>query len=201
MPKRSHSSIVWAKSRAVTRDLVPFGRAAARSPGALPARAGCWSGRSRRASDVPRYRSATARPEPQVSLRRMLLASISETLVNETSHFVREAGLPGIFVLMAISSALHPDPLRGRDAVRRLRRRRPARRAHSHAPHDAPRHRRSRACSGRWSARGSPTPSAAAGAWSCSNVTATSSTWARRRSRRPTAGSSATASPPCCSGA
>src|SRR4029077_6033717 len=40
----------------------------------------------------------------------MLLASISETLVNETSHFVREAGLPGIFALMAISSACIPIP-------------------------------------------------------------------------------------------
>jgi membrane protein DedA with SNARE-associated domain len=40
----------------------------------------------------------------------MILASISETLVNETSHFVRDAGLPGIFVLMAISSACIPIP-------------------------------------------------------------------------------------------
>jgi membrane protein DedA with SNARE-associated domain len=40
----------------------------------------------------------------------MLLASISETLVNETSHFVREAGLPGIFALMAVSSACIPIP-------------------------------------------------------------------------------------------
>jgi membrane protein DedA with SNARE-associated domain len=40
----------------------------------------------------------------------LVLASISETLVNETSHFVREAGLPGIFVLMAVSSACIPIP-------------------------------------------------------------------------------------------
>jgi membrane protein DedA with SNARE-associated domain len=40
----------------------------------------------------------------------LVLASISETLVNETSHFVREAGLPGIFVLMAVSSACIPLP-------------------------------------------------------------------------------------------
>jgi membrane protein DedA with SNARE-associated domain len=40
----------------------------------------------------------------------LVLASISETLVNETSHFVREAGLPGIFVLMALSSACIPLP-------------------------------------------------------------------------------------------
>jgi membrane protein DedA with SNARE-associated domain len=40
----------------------------------------------------------------------LVLASISETLVNETSHFVRDAGLPGIFVLMAIASACIPIP-------------------------------------------------------------------------------------------
>jgi membrane protein DedA with SNARE-associated domain len=40
----------------------------------------------------------------------LVLASISETLVNETAHFVREAGLPGIFVLMAASSACIPIP-------------------------------------------------------------------------------------------
>jgi membrane protein DedA with SNARE-associated domain len=40
----------------------------------------------------------------------LVLASISETVVNETSHYVREAGLPGIFALMAISSACIPIP-------------------------------------------------------------------------------------------
>jgi membrane protein DedA with SNARE-associated domain len=40
----------------------------------------------------------------------LVLASISETLVNETSHFVSEAGLPGIFALMAVSSACIPVP-------------------------------------------------------------------------------------------
>jgi len=40
----------------------------------------------------------------------LVLASISETLVNETAHFVREAGLPGIFALMAIGSACIPLP-------------------------------------------------------------------------------------------
>jgi membrane protein DedA with SNARE-associated domain len=40
----------------------------------------------------------------------LVLASISETLVNETSHFVREAGLPGIFALMALGSACIPVP-------------------------------------------------------------------------------------------
>jgi membrane protein DedA with SNARE-associated domain len=40
----------------------------------------------------------------------LVLASISETLVNETSHFVRDAGLPGIFLLMALSSVCIPIP-------------------------------------------------------------------------------------------
>jgi membrane protein DedA with SNARE-associated domain len=40
----------------------------------------------------------------------LILASISETLVNETSNFVGEAGLPGIFALMALSSACIPIP-------------------------------------------------------------------------------------------
>jgi membrane protein DedA with SNARE-associated domain len=40
----------------------------------------------------------------------LVLASISETLVNETSNFVGEAGLPGIFALMALSSACIPIP-------------------------------------------------------------------------------------------
>jgi membrane protein DedA with SNARE-associated domain len=40
----------------------------------------------------------------------LVIASISESLVNETSHFVRDAGLPGIFALMAISSACIPLP-------------------------------------------------------------------------------------------
>lgn len=40
----------------------------------------------------------------------LVIASISGALVNEISHFVREAGLPGIFVLMAISAACIPIP-------------------------------------------------------------------------------------------
>jgi len=40
----------------------------------------------------------------------LILASISETIVNETSQFVREAGLPGVFALMAVGSACIPIP-------------------------------------------------------------------------------------------
>src|SRR5215467_148146 len=49
---------------------------------------------------------------PHAIVRRpmLVIASISETLVNETAQFVREAGLPGIFVLMALSSACIPIP-------------------------------------------------------------------------------------------
>lgn len=40
----------------------------------------------------------------------LVLASVTESLVNTTSHFVRDAGLPGIFLLMAASSACIPIP-------------------------------------------------------------------------------------------
>lgn len=40
----------------------------------------------------------------------LVLASISESLVNETAHFVREGGLPGIFALMLLASACIPIP-------------------------------------------------------------------------------------------
>jgi len=40
----------------------------------------------------------------------LVLASVTESLVNVTSHFVRDAGLPGVFVLMAIGSACIPIP-------------------------------------------------------------------------------------------
>jgi membrane protein DedA with SNARE-associated domain len=40
----------------------------------------------------------------------LVLASISESLVNETSHFVSTAGLPAIFLLMALGSACIPVP-------------------------------------------------------------------------------------------
>lgn len=40
----------------------------------------------------------------------LVLASITESIVNATWHFVRDAGLPGIFVLMAVGSACIPVP-------------------------------------------------------------------------------------------
>jgi membrane protein DedA with SNARE-associated domain len=40
----------------------------------------------------------------------LVLASISESLVNETSHLVRDGGLPIVFVLMAVGSACIPLP-------------------------------------------------------------------------------------------
>jgi membrane protein DedA with SNARE-associated domain len=40
----------------------------------------------------------------------LVVASISETLVNETARLVRDGGLPAIFALMALSSACVPIP-------------------------------------------------------------------------------------------
>jgi membrane protein DedA with SNARE-associated domain len=40
----------------------------------------------------------------------LVLASISESLVNTASHFVREAGLPAVFLLMLAESACIPIP-------------------------------------------------------------------------------------------
>ncbi|HUB36730.1 MAG TPA: DedA family protein [Solirubrobacteraceae bacterium] len=40
----------------------------------------------------------------------LVIASISESLVNETARIVRDGGLPGIFALMALSSACVPIP-------------------------------------------------------------------------------------------
>jgi len=53
---------------------------------------------------------APADPPSPPFLVMLVLASISEALVNETSHFVRDGGLVGIFALMAISSACIPLP-------------------------------------------------------------------------------------------
>jgi membrane protein DedA with SNARE-associated domain len=40
----------------------------------------------------------------------LILASVTESVVNITWHFVRDAGLPAIFVLMAVGSACIPLP-------------------------------------------------------------------------------------------
>ncbi len=40
----------------------------------------------------------------------LVLASVTESLVNITWHFVRDAGLPAVFVLMAVGSACIPIP-------------------------------------------------------------------------------------------
>src|SRR5271166_773117 len=122
MPRRSHSSIVWAKSRAVTATSCPSPRRAAIS-GRITSTCGLLvrSIQTRIAPDGndPRRRGRECR-RPSRARRAdiaaivgrpvLVIASISETLVNETSHFVREAGLPGIFALMAISSACIPLP-------------------------------------------------------------------------------------------
>jgi len=45
-----------------------------------------------------------------VATGMLVLASVTESLVNITWHFVRDAGLPAVFVLMAIGSACIPLP-------------------------------------------------------------------------------------------
>jgi membrane protein DedA with SNARE-associated domain len=40
----------------------------------------------------------------------LVLASVTESIVTFTSHFVRDAGLPAVFVLMAVGSACIPIP-------------------------------------------------------------------------------------------
>ncbi len=47
-----------------------------------------------------------------VSLARpmLILASVTESLVTDMSHFVRDGGLPAVFVLMALGSACIPIP-------------------------------------------------------------------------------------------
>jgi membrane protein DedA with SNARE-associated domain len=45
-----------------------------------------------------------------VALPMLVLASISESLVNTASHFVRDAGLPAVFLLMLAESACIPIP-------------------------------------------------------------------------------------------
>ena len=129
----------------------------------------------------------------------LVLASISESLVNETSHFVRTAGLPGIFLLMAVSSACIPVPsevvmlFAGFVVADHTASGVPA-------PPDDGRHRARRTDRHDGRLVGRLRASAAAGAWSCSNATATRSIWGRRRSSEPTAGSNATASRSCSIG-
>src|SRR5580698_1635160 len=107
MSKRSHSSSVCAKSRAVTRTSWPSS-----SSSSITGRMTSTCGLFVRSIQI-RIRG-TVSPSPVPSSLwcppMLVLASISETLVNETSHFVRDAGLPGIFALMAISSACIPVP-------------------------------------------------------------------------------------------
>jgi membrane protein DedA with SNARE-associated domain len=54
--------------------------------------------------------TAPGGPTAIVGPRLLVLASISETLFNETAHFVREGGYPAIFVLMLLESACIPIP-------------------------------------------------------------------------------------------
>jgi membrane protein DedA with SNARE-associated domain len=59
---------------------------------------------------TPPGKRASVRPDPAKVRPMLVLASVSESIVNETSHLVRTGGLPEIFVLMAIGSACIPVP-------------------------------------------------------------------------------------------
>jgi len=52
----------------------------------------------------------THRAGRYLGLTIFVLASVTESIVNGTWHFVRDAGLPAIFVLMALGSACIPVP-------------------------------------------------------------------------------------------
>jgi membrane protein DedA with SNARE-associated domain len=68
-------------------------------PRAIAASGRAWGSRCIH-PPAPRYRGAAV----------LELASISESVVNETAHLVRTGGLPVIFALMAIGSACIPIP-------------------------------------------------------------------------------------------
>ena len=54
----------------------------------------------------------------------LVLAAITDKLVDWATTVVGDLGLAGIFVLMTLDERAHPDPVRGDDAVRRLQRER-----------------------------------------------------------------------------
>ena len=123
----------------------------------------------------------------------LVLASVSETLVNETAKFVGEAGLPGIFALMALSSACIPIPSEVVMLFAGFAVADPAQ-AGDHPSHDPLGIVLAGVLGtivGSWVAYGRRA------GWAAGAVRTPrrrASTWARRRSRRPTAGSTATAS-------
>src|SRR5258707_11228916 len=123
MPKRSHSSSVWAKSRAVTATSCPSARRRSitgrmtstwglfvRSIQTRIQRLTVTRSAGRRWSARKGILTAPGGPTAIVGPRLLVLASISETLFNETAHFVREGGYPAIFVLMLLESACIPIP-------------------------------------------------------------------------------------------
>src|SRR5438105_7562508 len=126
IPKRSHRAIVCAKSRAVTRTSCPSARMRSisgritstcgllvrstqtRMPADANGPAARLSGRTALGA-APRAAPA-ALGAAMVARRMLVLASISESLVNIAWHFVRDAGLPAVFVLMVAESACVPIP-------------------------------------------------------------------------------------------
>ena len=101
MPRRSHSSSVWAKSRAVTRTSWPSARSRSIT-GRITSTCGLFvrsiQTRMRDAHGI--VAAGNARPRARSPNRSSTIAW----------HFVRDAGLPAIFVLMVAESACIPIP-------------------------------------------------------------------------------------------
>ncbi len=83
---------------------------AGHAPGRPAVLAVASAGQTLRAAGARRQWGPIAPIAAMVARPVLVIASISESLVNETAHLVREGGLPGIFVLMAIASACIPIP-------------------------------------------------------------------------------------------
>ena len=74
--------------------------------------------RQKRAAGLGRHRL----PWAVVFAIALVLASVTDKLATFATNVVGDLGLPGVFLLMVPESALHPDPVGGDDAVRRLQR-------------------------------------------------------------------------------
>ena len=184
IPKRSQSSSVWAKSRAVTSTSCPSSRIACdQRPQHEHVRAVGQIG-----PDTHRV--------PATAYVRSLVRHAADRFDHGPDRQRRRGrrgcdGAPGRLPADGAGERLHTRSQRGHDAVRRLQRL--ERRV------QPVRGRGRRARSPTWWAPGSPTGWATPAAWTSSRSTARSSTSRRATWSGPTAGSSATATPPSSS--
>ena len=100
IPKRSHSSSVWAKSRAVTSTSCPSARMISIS-GRMTSTCGLF---------VRSTQMRTSGPLPYFALMQVVLASITDPIVEVAVDVVDAMGLPGVFLLMLLESACIPVP-------------------------------------------------------------------------------------------